>query len=61
MERTMSLENWELLSHIVTVIGLPLAIFVFRASLPSLLRGEDSAFVSYLNSLLSDEGTDESA
>jgi len=57
----MSLENWELLSHIVTVIGLPLAIFVFRASLPSLLRGEDSAFVSYLNSLLSDEGTDESA
>ncbi len=25
----MSLESWELLSYIVTVIGLPLAIFVF--------------------------------
>ena len=25
----MSLETWELLSYIVTVVGLPLAIFVF--------------------------------
>lgn len=25
----MSIENWELMSYVVTVIGLPLAIFVF--------------------------------
>ena len=28
-DRIMSLETWEMLSYIVTVVGLPLAIFVF--------------------------------